>query len=97
MSISTNKKALGLAAGAMLTGSLALTPTLVSAETSPFSSTELSSGYMQLAMHHGAQEAKGGADKKTDKPKEYKFGDKDAKKAADKAKEHKCGEGKCGH
>ena len=97
MSISTDKKALGLATGALLSAGLAFTPTLVSAETSPFSSTELSGGYMQLAMHHGAEEVKGGSDKKTDKAKEYKYGDKDAKKAADKAKEHKCGEGKCGH
>ena len=97
MSISTDKKALGLAAGALLSAGLAFTPTLVSAETSPFSSTELSGGYMQLAIHHGVEEVKGGSDKKTDKAKEYKYGDKDAKKAADKAKEHKCGEGKCGH
>ena len=95
MSISTNKKTLGLAAGAVLTAGLALTPTLVSAETSPFSSTELSNGYMQLA--YGAEEVKGGADKKTDEAKEHKYSDKEAKKAADKAKEHKCGEGKCGH
>ena len=96
MSISTNKKALGLAASVVLTAGLALTPTLASAETSPFSSTELSNGYMQLAMHHGAEEAKCGADTKTDKVKEHKCGAKDAKKAAEKAKEHKCGEGKCG-
>ena len=101
MSISTNKKALGLAASVVVTAGLALTPILASAETSPFSSTELSNGYMQLAMHHGAEEGKYGADTKTDKVKEHKCGEgkcgaKDAKKAAEKAKEHKCGEGKCG-
>ena len=48
MSITT-KKTIALAAGAALTTGLALSPTLVSAETSPFASAELSNGYMQLA------------------------------------------------
>ncbi len=96
MSISTNKKALGLAASVVLTAGLALTPTLASAETSPFSSTELSNGYMQLAMHHGAEEGKYGADTKTDNVKEHNCGAKDDKKAADKAKDQKWGERKCG-
>ena len=49
MSISSNKKTIALAAGAALTAGLALSPMLASAETSPFSSAELTSGYMQLA------------------------------------------------
>jgi len=105
MSISSNKKTVALAAGAVLTAGLALSPTLASAETSPFAVSELSSGYMQLAGHHAA-EAKCGEGKCG----EGKCGNAPAKvgtqadidgKAAEyhekmKALESKCGEGKCG-
>lgn len=112
MSISTNKKTLVLAASAALTAGLALSPMLASAETSPFASAELSNGYMQLAGHHEAAEAKCGegkcgADKAAEKVEEAKCGEgkcgegkcgaKDAAAvAAEKAAEAKCGEGKCG-
>lgn len=76
---------------------LAMTPSMVSAGNNPFASTELSSGYMQLAEHHAEEgkcgEAKCGAEKKAE----------EAKCGADKkAKEAKCGaekkaeEAKCG-
>lgn len=88
MSISTNKKTLVLAASAALTAGLALSPMLASAEISPFSSAELTNGYMQLAGHHEAAEAKCG---------EGKCGAAaEAEKPAEKAVEAKCGEGKCG-
>ena len=107
MSISTNKKTLVLAASAALTAGLALSPMLASAETSPFASAELSNGYMQLAGHHEAAEAKCGegkcgADKAAEKVEEAKCGEGKcgakgaAAVAAEKAAEAKCGEGKCG-
>ena len=86
MSISSKKKTLVLAAGAALTAGLALTPTLASAETSPFAAAELSNGYMQLAGHE-AKEAKCG---------EGKCGEGKCGNAPAKAEEAKCGEGKCG-
>jgi len=107
MSISTNKTTIALAASAALTAGLALSPMTVSAEANPFASTELSSGYMQLAEgkcggevkgEHEAKcgEAKCGADKKVDK--EGKCGEAKcgADKKAEKMKEGKCGEAKCG-
>lgn len=97
MSITTNKKTIALAAGVALTAGIALSPALVSAETSPFAAAELSSGYMQLAMHHGDEgkcgEAKCGEGMKKDK--EAKCGE-GMKGAHDKAKEAKCGEGMSG-
>jgi uncharacterized low-complexity protein len=91
MSITTNKTTIALAASAVLTAGLALSPTLASADTNPFASAELSSGYMQLAEGK-CGEAKCGADKKK---AEGKCGE--AKCGADKKKaEGKCGEGKCG-
>jgi uncharacterized low-complexity protein len=94
MSITTNKKTIALAAGVALTAGLALSPALVSAETNPFAAAELSSGYMQLAMHHGEEgksgEAKCGEGMKKDK--EAKCGEH-MKGALDKAEEAKCGEG----
>ncbi|MBE0439442.1 MAG: low-complexity protein [Gammaproteobacteria bacterium] len=109
MSISTNKTTIALAASAALTAGLALSPMTVSADTNPFASTELSSGYMQLAEAEKANEgkcgeAKCGANKEGEKAKEGKCGEakcganKDGAKAADgeKAKEGKCGEAKCG-
>lgn len=91
MSISTNKTTIALAASAALTAGLALSPTIASADTNPFASAELSSGYMQLAEGK-CGEAKCGADKKEG---EGKCGE--AKCGADKAEgEGKCGEAKCG-
>jgi uncharacterized low-complexity protein len=97
----STKTSIALAASAMMTAGLALTPTLASADTNPFASAELSSGYMQLAEgtcgankeHEGkCGEAKCGADKKAE---EGKCGE--AKCGADKkAEEGKCGEAKCG-
>ncbi len=100
MSRTTNKTASILATSAALSVGLSLAPTLVSAETAnPFASSELSSGYLQLAegkcgdnMKKDA-EAKCGANKKV--KKEGKCGE--AKCGANKKKaEGKCGEGKCG-
>jgi uncharacterized low-complexity protein len=109
MSITTNKKTIALAASAAFTASLALSPTLASAQTAnPFASSELSSGYMQLAegkcgdnMKKDA-EAKCGAKMKDKAEHEAKCGDnmkKDAEakcgaKMKDKAAKMK--EGKCG-
>jgi len=102
MSISTNKTTIALAASAVLTAGIALSPTLASADTNPFASAELSSGYMQLAEGK-CGEAKCGADKKEAEGKcgEAKCGadkaDKEGSCGEDKAdKEGKCGEGKCG-
>jgi len=112
MSISTNKTTIALAASAVLTAGIALSPTLASADTNPFASAELSSGYMQLAEGK-CGEAKCGADKKkaegkcgeakcgADKKAEGSCGadkaDKEGSCGEDKAeKEGKCGEGKCG-
>ncbi|MDT8310325.1 MAG: low-complexity protein [Methylophaga sp.] len=79
--MSTSKKtSIALAAGAALTAGLAFS-SLASADANPFASAELSSGYMQLAEHHG-EEGKCG---------EAKCGE-DAKKDG----EGKCGEAKCG-
>ncbi|MCJ8271778.1 MAG: hypothetical protein MJK04_20560 [Psychrosphaera sp.] len=109
MSISTNKTTIALAASAVLTAGIALSPTLASADTNPFASAELSSGYMQLAEGK-CGEAKCGADKKKAEGKcgEAKCGaDKKAEAegtcGGDKTSEGKCGEekkadkeGKCG-
>ena len=112
MSITTNKKTITLAASAVLTAGIALSPMTASAETAnPFASAELSSGYMQLAegkcggnMEKDAEgkcgEAKCGADKKAEgKCGEAKCGadkEAEAKCGADKDAEGKCGEAKCG-
>jgi uncharacterized low-complexity protein len=78
----------------------------VSAEANPFASTELSSGYMQLAEGKcggemkGEHEAKCGGEMKdkAEKMKEGKCGEAKcgADKKAEKMKEGKCGEAKCG-
>lgn len=111
MSISTNKTTIALAASAVLTAGIALLPSLASADTNPFASAELSSGYMQLAEGKcgemkGDKEAKCGEEMKGEHEakcgedmkteKEGKCGE--AKCGADKKteKEGKCGEGKCG-
>lgn len=92
-----NKSSVAIATFA---ASLAMTPSMASAGNNPFASTELSSGYMQLADHHAEEgkcgEAKCGAEKKAKEAKEAKCG------AEKKAKEAKCGaekkakEAKCG-
>lgn len=103
MSISTNKTTIALAASAALTAGLALSPMTASADVNPFTSTELSSGYMQLAEGNCGgnkeTEAKCGANKEAEakcganKDAEAKCG---ANKEAEKTKEGKCGEAKCG-
>ena len=80
MSKDTNKTIIALAASAALTTGLSLS-SVANADTNPFAAAELSSGYMQLAGHHGAEGKCG----------EGKCGNHDKK-----AKEGKCGEGKCG-
>lgn len=109
MSISTNKTTIALAASAALTAGIALTPVTASADANPFTSTELSSGYMQLAEGNCGgnkeAEAKCGANKKAEheakcgeemkKAHEAKCGEKMEEKA-EKMKEGKCGEAKCG-
>jgi uncharacterized low-complexity protein len=90
--MSPNKTKISLATSALLTAGLAFSPILASADTAnPFSSAELSSGYIQLAEGK-CGEAKCGANKKK---AEGKCGE--AKCGANKKKaEGKCGEGKCG-
>jgi len=102
--MSSNKIKIALATSALLTAGLSLSPMMASAETAnPFSSAELSSGYMQLAEGKCGEnmkkeaEAKCGAnmEDKAEKMKEGKCGE--AKCGANKKKaEGKCGEGKCG-
>ena len=87
MTIRDNKTSIALATSAVLTAGLALSPTLVNADTNSFASTELSSGYMQLA------EGNCGANKKA----EAKCGaNKDGNANHKAKKEGKCGEAKCG-
>ncbi|WP_438970070.1 HvfA family oxazolone/thioamide-modified RiPP metallophore [Methylophaga sp.] len=103
----TKKTSIAIAASAAMTAGLALSPSIASAEANPFASAELSSGYMQLAEHHGEEgkcgEAKCGAEKKTEEGKcgEAKCGaDKKAEEGSCgedmKTDEGKCGEAKCG-
>lgn len=99
MSISTNKTTIALAASAVLTAGIALLPSLASADTNPFASAELSSGYMQLAEGKCGEmksdaEAKCGGDMKTDA--EGKCGEGKCGEDKKAEKEGKCGEGKCG-
>jgi uncharacterized low-complexity protein len=98
MSISTSKTSIALAASAALTAGIALTPMTASADANPFASTELSSGYMQLAEGK-CGEAKCGAEMKQ-KATEGKCGEAkcgaEMKDKAEKMKEGKCGEAKCG-
>jgi len=86
--MATSKKtSIALAAGAALTAGLAF---------SPLASAELTSGYMQLAEHHGEEgkcgEAKCGEDMKKDGEAKCGGEMKDDMKDA----EGKCGEAKCG-
>jgi uncharacterized low-complexity protein len=91
MSITTKKTTIALAASAALSAGLALSPMMVSADTNPFASAELSSGYMQLA------EGTCGANKEAMKDAEAKCGaNKEATDAHKATKEGKCGEAKCG-
>lgn len=87
MTITTKKTTIALAASAVLTAGLALSPMIASADANPFGNTELSSGYMQLA--EGTCGAKKEAEAKCGANKEAT----DAHKAT---KEGKCGEAKCG-
>jgi uncharacterized low-complexity protein len=97
MSISTNKTTIALAASAVLTAGIALSPSIASADTNPFASAELSSGYMQLAEGK-CGEAKCGADKKKAEGKcgEAKCGADKKAEAEGKGGESKTSEGKCG-
>jgi uncharacterized low-complexity protein len=91
MSITTKKTTIALAASAALSASLALSPMMASADTNPFASAELSSGYMQLA------EGACGANKEAKKDAEAKCGaNKEATDAHKSTAEGKCGEAKCG-
>lgn len=49
MIITTKKSTIALVASAAFSAGLVLSPMIASADTNPFASTELSSGYMQLA------------------------------------------------
>jgi uncharacterized low-complexity protein len=105
--MATSKKtSIAIAASAAMTAGLALSPSMASADSNPFVSAELSSGYMQLAEHHADEgkcgEAKCGADKMKEKMKEGNCGGDKMKekmnegncggdKAADKMKEGNCG------
>jgi uncharacterized low-complexity protein len=91
MSITSKKSTIALAASAALTAGLALSPTMVSADTNPFANAELSSGYMQLA------EGKCGGEMKAEH--EAKCGENkkaEAKCGAEKKAEAKKAEAKCG-
>ncbi len=91
MSITTKKTTIALAASAALSAGLALSPMMASADTNPFASAELSSGYMQLA------EGTCGANKEAKTDAEAKCGaNKEATDAHKATKEGKCGEAKCG-
>ncbi len=85
---SCTKKPLALAIGSAFAATLAVAPVAHAAD-NPFGMTELSGGYMQIAM-----EGKCGGDKAT--KAEGKCGE--GKCGGDKAmkSEGKCGEGKCG-
>lgn len=92
--LTTKKSSLAIAAGSLLTATLAFSP-LVGADSNPFASAELSSGYMQLAEKDAegkCGEAKCGEDMKDGEGKcgEAKCGE-DMKDG-----EGKCGEAKCG-
>ena len=92
MKKSCTGKPLSIAIGAALVGSTALTGTATAAE-NPFSVSELSSGYIQLA------EAKCGEGKCGGKSAEGKCGEGkcgESKSKGISVLEGKCGEGKCG-
>jgi uncharacterized low-complexity protein len=87
-----NKTPLAAAMGAALISTFAAMP--ANAETSPFTMTQLSSGYMQLAeMKCGASMGMGGMDKS--KAAEGACAGSKTTGAAKKM-EGSCGEGKCG-
>lgn len=77
--LTTKKSSLAVAAGSLLTATLAFSP-LVSADVNPFASAELNSGYMQMAD----KDAEG-------KCGEAKCGE-DMKEGEGKCGEAKCGE-----
>ncbi|AFJ01304.1 putative low-complexity protein [Methylophaga frappieri] len=96
--MATSKKTtLSLVAGATLTAGMAISP-MIHADSNPFASTELSSGYMHLAEHDGDEakcgEAKCGEDMKKDG--EGKCGEAKCGEDMKKDGEGKCGEAKCG-
>jgi uncharacterized low-complexity protein len=70
MSITTKKTTITLAASAALSAGLALSPMMASADSNPFLSNEMTSGYMHFAEGHKTAnegkcgEAKCGAEKK---------------------------------
>lgn len=63
MSITAKKSTIALTASAALTAGLALSPVIASAEANPFATTELSSGYMQLAQADTSTDKKADAKK----------------------------------
>ena len=96
--MATSKKTpIALATGVALTAGLALSP-MANADSNPFASAELSSGYMQLADKHDAEgkcgEAKCGEEMKKDG--EGKCGEAKCGEDMKKDGEGKCGEAKCG-
>ena len=98
LNMTMNKKtSIALAASAAMTAGLAFSP-IAAADSNPFQSTELSSGYMQLAKHHEegkCGEAKCGEDTKKDA--EGKCGEAKCGEDSKKDAEGKCGEAKCGN
>ena len=96
------KTTISLATSAVLATGMALSPTLASADVSPFETAELSSGYMQVAEGNcggdmpKTGEAKCGAEMK-EKMAEGKCGEaKCGAEMKEKMGEGKCGEAKCG-
>ena len=83
------KSTISLATSAALATGLALSPTLASADSSPFETAELSSGYLQLAEGNCGGEMK-------EKMAEAKCGAEMKAKMKAKMAEGKCGEAKCG-
>ena len=109
--MSHKKTKIALATSAVLTAGLALSSGIANAEANPFSSDELSSGYMQLAEAKCGENMKKEAEAKCGenmkKEHEAKCGEnmkKDAeakcgakmKDKVKKMKNGKCGEAKCG-
>ena len=93
MSKKSQLKPLSIALGTAFAASMAASNVATAAEGNPFATTELSSGYMQVADKHmegKCGEGKCGGKKEMEKNMEGKCGGSKAKK------EGKCGEGKCG-
>jgi uncharacterized low-complexity protein len=94
--MSEKSKTVSIAVGAALATSLAGV-SVANADTTPFSMTALSSGYM-ADVHYGEGKCGGGKGDEGkcggDKGDEGKCGE--GKCGGDKGEEGKCGEGKCG-